>query len=132
MTTITTSPTSGLETIRAAGHKLAAMTSNRTAQLIATELLAAIDGTARGTMKAWMQARNGLYVQTLQVDNRTSVMWAPGARIVHSRPSTYVQLDGSRRDYAGMRVIAVTATALIVADDWHTIAYVDDNQKLDA
>lgn len=131
MTTIlTTTPASGLDTLRTAGEKLAAMKDNTTAQLISTELLAAIDGSPRGTMKAWMQERHGRFVQTVQVDNRTSSMWAPGARIVHARASTYVELDGSRREYAGMRVLAVTATTLIVADNWHTIAYVDDNRQL--
>jgi hypothetical protein len=78
-----------------------------------------------GTMQAWFTARDGATVHTLQVDNRNGGIWAPLARTVDSHSKRgQVALNGSWRDYSGMRVIAASGSALIVADDWHTIAYV--------
>lgn len=76
-----------------------------------------------GTMKSWFQNHHGDYVTTIQVTNVTGEAWAPTSRVVDSSRSTYVTLKGSARYYAGMRVIAVTDCVLIVADEWHTIAY---------
>lgn len=81
--------------------------------------------TPRGTMAQWFQARNGSTVHTIQVDGNTGAIWSPLSRTVDA--TSYrgkVLLNGSARDYRGMKVLAVSGNALIVADDWHTIAYV--------
>ena len=74
-------------------------------------------------MKAWMESHHGERVYTHQRDKRTGTIWEPGPRTVDATRATYVTLDGSRRDYAGMKVIEKTTGQLIVADDWHHITY---------
>lgn len=78
-----------------------------------------------GTMAKWCQDHDGAIVHTLQTDNRLGNVWSPLSRTLDAH--TYrgkALFNGSARDYAGMRVLAATDWALIVADDWHTIAYV--------
>ena len=84
------------------------------------------------TLKKWMAERNGQTVSTLQTDKRTGGTWQPGARMVDATRATYVTLDGSRRDYAGMRVLNCTEHAITVADDWHVITYYDGDTTLDS
>lgn len=79
---------------------------------------------ATGTMRAWMQAHDGMTVATVQVTNKSGQTWAPTGRTIDARRASYVELSGSRRDYSGMRVQHVTEDCLIVSDSWHTIAYV--------
>lgn len=86
-------------------------------------ILAALEAGPSGTMRAWMEARNGRSVTTVQIDRNTGGAWAPTGRTISATRAGSVQLDGSTRDYAGMRVQHVTADCLIVQDDWHTIAY---------
>lgn len=74
-------------------------------------------------MKEWMKAHHGKAVHTCQRDKRTGLTWTPGPRTVDASRATYVTLNGSRRDYAGMKVLEKTATRLTVADDWHHITY---------
>lgn len=93
----------------------------------ASRIAAALRGatTAGGTMAAWFTQRHGLRVDTVQVDRNNGSLWAPLARMVDSRTRKgSVKLDGSTRDYRGMKVISVSDDALIVSDDWHWIAYV--------
>jgi hypothetical protein len=66
-----------------------------------------------GTMRAWMQAHEGGYVDTLQVGYKQRA-WNPGMRRVSVVRPSYVMLDESRRDYAGMVVVASSPNALIV------------------
>ena len=75
------------------------------------------------TMKQWMQNHNGQEISTLQSNNDGSNAWMPGYRTVDTSRASYVSLGDSRRDYAGMRVVAVTDDVLTVADDWQTITY---------
>lgn len=76
-----------------------------------------------GTMRAWMQARDGQRVDTIQVT--ASGAWAPMGRVIESKTRTgSVRLDGSTRDYKGMRVLAATDDALIVEGDGVAIAYI--------
>jgi len=83
-----------------------------------------IDGLPRqGTMKAWFHSHDGDTVRTLQIDvRRDGALWAPGPRVV-SAGASFVNFDGSRRDYAGMRVLGADEQTLVVSDDWHSIIY---------
>lgn len=78
-----------------------------------------------GTMRAWMQAHDSQRVHTVQVDNRSGAVWVPLSRAINSREfAGSVTLDGSIRPYAGMRVLHSAPDLLVVADSWHTVAYV--------
>ncbi len=77
-----------------------------------------------GTMKAWMQKHDGDTVETFQYDQSLGKVWRPGPRAVDaSTRSTYVALNGSRRDYAGMHHLGSNSDTLIVGDDMHIIIY---------
>lgn len=78
-------------------------------------------------MKRWMMEHDGQRVLTEQTDKRTEQVWSPGDRKINAERSTYVTLDGSRRDYAGMRVVSSDADSLTVEDDWHRITYTITN-----
>ena len=97
------------------------------AQAISDGLILAIQSPASGTMRKWMESHDGQAVHTVQIDNETGTSWSPLGRTIRARGSRvgFADQDGnvSARDYAGMRVLHVTESALIVADDWHTIAY---------
>ena len=84
---------------------------------------AALEAPASGTLKAWLQARDGRQVTTIQVHNGNGTAWTPTGRTVKAY-ATYVELSGSRRDFAGMRVVGVTDEAIVALDDWHTVAFV--------
>lgn len=89
----------------------------------ATIATALEDPRAAGTMAAWMQARHGRALTTVQVNGMGA--WAPTGRAVDARAArSYVLLAGSRRDYAGMRVLHSDDGVLIVTGDGETIAYV--------
>lgn len=79
--------------------------------------------TPAGTMRVWMTAHDGDTVETLQVHTDQLSVWAPGPRTVDASAATYVEFDGSRRDYAGMHVLGSSPTALVVADEHHVIVY---------
>lgn len=87
--------------------------------------LSAPHAPASGTMRAWMQAHDGESVHTVQVTNHNGQVWAPLSRTVdaHTRAGSVI-LGDSNRDYAGMRVLSAAPHLLIVADDWHTVAYI--------
>lgn len=111
----------------AAVDKLARLADgNSTARYMLAHIRPMVNAPQRsGTMKAWFTARDGATIHTLQVDNRNGSVWAPLSRVADSHSKRgQVALNGSWRDYSGMRVIAAGKDALIVADDWHTIAYV--------
>lgn len=78
--------------------------------------------TATGTAKAWLTARHGTKVDTLQVtadtEGRLASGWAPGPREVDASRATYATFDGSRRDYAGMTVVAANDTHLVAVAPW--------------
>lgn len=74
-----------------------------------------------GTMRAWFESHNGKPVNTLQLivwgidtDTPRPSFWQPGARTVDTSRATYVTLDGSRRDFAGMSVVHASPDTLIV------------------
>lgn len=81
-------------------------------------------GPASATMAAWWQGHDGQSVYTAQFDRRRSDWWLVPSRLIdaHSHRGR-VLFANSARDYAGMRVIAASAKALIVTDDWHWVAY---------
>lgn len=112
----------------AAVDKLAGLAhgGNNSARYMLAHIQPMVDVPQRsGTMKAWFTARDGATVHTLQVDNRNGGIWAPLSRVADSHSAAgKVALNGSWRDYAGMHVVAAAKDALIVTDDWHTIAYV--------
>lgn len=81
---------------------------------------------ASGTLRAWMQAHHGGKVTTIQIDQNNGSAWAPMGRTVDASRASSVKLDGSTRDYAGMRVKHTAPNCIIVADDWHAIAYIAD------
>ena len=80
---------------------------------------------ATGTMKTWCELHDGQNVLTIQRDNHTGGFWIPFAREVdaHSR-ATSVSFESSVREYRGMKVVSASRDLLIVADSWHTIAYI--------
>lgn len=76
------------------------------------------------TMAKWCQGHHGQQVHTIQINNHHGEIWAPLGRLLDAQSyATKALFDGSARDYAGMRVLAANDEALIVADDWHTVAY---------
>lgn len=81
------------------------------------------DPHAAGTMAAWMQARHGRKVTTVQVNGLG--VWAPTGREVDARAArSYVLMAGSRQDYAGLRVLHSGDDVLIVTGDRIAVAYV--------
>ncbi len=80
---------------------------------------------AGGTLRDWMASHDGRQIDTFQFDRRTQTPWAPGVRTLDASRSTYFTLDGSRRDYAGMSVLAATDSAVAAAssDGWHLCLY---------
>lgn len=96
---------------------------------------ALVTGVAQGTARSWFEARNGWAVDTVQVSGYDAEgqpkVWAPVNRAINAQRSGYVTLHrdpedtmGSRRDYAGLRVVAATSRVLIVDNSIETIAYV--------
>lgn len=94
--------------------------------------LDAAHGLAKGgTMREWMTRHAGATVRTVQItvdaSGRVRGLWCPGDRTVDSVRASYVTFDGSRRDYAGARVLGADADTLAVActwgDDEHVIVY---------
>ncbi len=76
-----------------------------------------------GTMRDWFSARDGRQVETVQLGYGGRV-WAPGAREIDASRATYVSMDGSRRDYKGMTVVASSPAALLVESrDGQVILY---------
>lgn len=94
------------------------------AAIIAAELRAALEKGPSGTMRRWFEERNGQRVDTIQFDMVGGGLWTPLLREIDASRSSFVRLDGSYREYAGMRVVARSDTALIVHNDWHVIGYV--------
>lgn len=91
---------------------------------ISRDIREALRSPASGTMKAWMQARDGKRVHTVQVDNDAPArVWIPQNRVIDASRATLVEFDGSARYYSRMRVLHTTERCLIVADETHTIAY---------
>lgn len=115
---------------RASAHALLARVESLPASPARETWVAALtrgmEGRAGGTMRAWMEAHDGQDVHTLQAtvtNERTHVgevrsVWQPGARTVDASRAGGVQLDGSRRDYAGCRVVSASDDVLIVATTW--------------
>jgi hypothetical protein len=96
------------------------------------DILAALGAPASGTAKAWLEARHGAIVDTVQVNIHDGSAWAPSGRTIDSASrSSATIFDGSTRDYAGLRVLAATDTCLIATNDWHVIAYTSANFKED-
>ena len=73
----------------------------------------ATSGRERISARRWMESHDGAQVNTLQAGRHP---WAPGAREVDASRATYVKMDGSRRDYAGLRVISASESALFAFD----------------
>lgn len=91
---------------------------------IKARLLDAIAAAPSSTMAKWCQDRHGQIVDTIQINNHHGGIWAPFGRVLDAQSyATKALFDDSARDYAGMRVLAASEDALIVADDWHTVAY---------
>lgn len=75
-----------------------------------------------GTARAWFTSHDGAQVRTLQATaHETGAVtgaWAPGARTVNASRAGSVRLDGSAREYAGLRVVASSAETLIAVTAW--------------
>ncbi len=94
------------------------------AAAIKQQLLEVMAASPSSTMAQWCRDHHGQVVHTIQIDNNTGEVWAPTGRVLDSQSyATKALFDGSTREYAGMRVLAASGEALIVANDWHTIAY---------
>lgn len=78
------------------------------------------DGSGTISLKSWMQANEGANgVTTLQATfsgDEVVKLWGPGIRAVDASHATYVLLNGSRRDYAGMKCIKATSTTWLGYD----------------
>lgn len=75
-----------------------------------------------GTMRKWMTERHGRKVTTIQVTDYT--VWAPTGRMIDA--DTYagrVLLNGSSREYAGLKVLHSGDRVLIVDGKNETIGY---------
>ena len=97
--------------------------AGRSAVSLAREWLDAAPTTAGGTMRSWFDAvPHGARVHTLQV-GYGGRLWASLFREVTARRATFVEIGGSRRDYAGMAVLAADATTLVVASAQEVILY---------
>ena len=75
-----------------------------------------------GTMRKWMTERHGRKVTTIQVTDYT--VWAPTGRVIDA--GTYagkVLLNGSAREYAGLKVLHSGERVLIVDGKHETIGY---------
>jgi hypothetical protein len=80
------------------------------------DLLACIPANReKGTMRDWFRAHHTNLVETLQL-GRFGV-WRPGVRRVDASRASFVCMDDSRRDYAGLRVVRLSDEALLVAND---------------
>ena len=69
------------------------------------------------SLSTWMHGAR--LVTTLQATfngDTLTRLWSPGLRAVDTSRASYVLLDGSRRDYAGMRCIKATATTWLGYD----------------
>lgn len=97
-------------------------------RVVAATIREALDAPAGGTMRAWMERHSGRDVTTVQAANDGSSVWAPTGRVIDASRATFVEFNGSTRYYAGMRVLHTTDSVLIVADEWHTIAYVIEGE----
>lgn len=72
-------------------------------------------GHVSGSLKNWI--REGMELETLQLDVKLdgaepdgiANVWVPGARIVDHAGPTFLHLNGSRRDYAGVTTYAATS-----------------------
>ena len=80
-----------------------------------------------GSVKAWMQAHDGENIDTLQANvNAEGVItsaWNPGPRTLRSTQQATqfgfeVGEEQSRREYAGMRLDAVSDTMLVASSQW--------------
>jgi len=85
----------------------------------------ALESGPTGTMRQWFVKNHGKTVTTIQCESTANPgRWMPTGRTIDAE--TFfgrVLLSGSAREYRGMRVLHATPRVLIVADDWHTIAY---------
>lgn len=75
----------------------------------------------RGTVKKWFEGHDGKTVWTLQahlVGEVVANVWTPGPRTVDASHSTFVLLGGSKREYAGFRVLAADEAVLVAETDW--------------
>jgi hypothetical protein len=75
-----------------------------------------------GTARAWFESHHGGTVDTLQATAHDSgditSVWAPDARTVDATRAGGVRLDGSTREYRGLRVVGATADILIAVTAW--------------
>lgn len=76
-------------------------------------LSSATSGRERISARRWFESHHGAEVNTLQAGARP---WESGAREVDASRSTYVTMGGSRRDYAHLKVIGASASALFAYD----------------
>jgi hypothetical protein len=83
-------------------------------------------GAPRQSLRAWMRAHTGARVDTLQAHVSVPYelpasygirgLWAPESRTLHAG-ATFADLDGSRRDYAGVLAVSATPDAWIGWDN---------------
>lgn len=103
-------------------HYLARRADNPTARMWDSALRDVLYLPATGTARAWMQAHDKALVSTLQarvhVSGDVSGVWTPGPRTVDASRASSVSLDGSSRDYRGMRVVAAGPDVLVAVAPW--------------
>lgn len=124
-TTTTPAPAWPTDPHAALGALLSQLTATDSPALAAVSRLVSVaaGSSAQGTLRDWMRAHDGVRVDTLQVGLGRRSAWAPTARVVDASRTTFATLDGSRRDYAGMRVVAANDDGIMVADESHVVVY---------
>ena len=84
------------------------------------EKFAAPDGIVTKSYKAWLTSHDAKHVDTLQArvlgDGRIVLPWSKPNRKITVK-SNHVRLDNSRRDFAGVRVLASSDNLIVVTDD---------------
>jgi hypothetical protein len=94
------------------------------------DITGAMEAPASGTVALWFKNRHGTLVDTVQVGKDGHGAWVPTGRLVDSQTRAGgAVLDDSIRDYAGMRVHAVTETCLIASTHNQVMAYTTINNE---
>jgi hypothetical protein len=129
MSTETTTPQAVLSAVL---ERVPANCSDYTRAVI-DDITQAMEATPAGTVSQWFKARHGAHIDTVQVGRDGYGAWVPADRVADSMSRAGgVMLDDSLREYAGMRVHAVTETCLIASTFNQVMAYSTINNVTEA
>jgi hypothetical protein len=75
-----------------------------------------------GTARSWFESHGvGASIETLQL--QTSGAWYPGTRSITALTSSKVSMNGSDREFKGVKVVHATDTELMVQYDFNGEAF---------